>query len=84
MEGTIFITRLPDTLFVGRPAYVKNDAAMTVYRLDATGRYAERVAVRAGAVSLDDVQVLQGLRAGDRIITSEAGEWQGEKRILLK
>ena len=84
VEGTISITRLPDTLYVGRPAYVKNDAAMTVYRLDATGRYAERVAVRAGTVSPDELQVLQGLRAGDRIITSEAGEWQGEKRILLK
>ena len=30
------------------------------------------------------VQVLQGLQAGDRIITSEIGEWQGQDRILLK
>jgi hypothetical protein len=29
------------------------------------------------------VQVLGGLRPGDRIITSETGEWQGQDRILL-
>jgi hypothetical protein len=42
------------------------------------------VAIRAGKVSLHHLQVLQGLQAGDRIITSEIGEWQDQERILLK
>jgi hypothetical protein len=41
------------------------------------------VTIRAGKVSLNYLQVLQGLEAGDRIITSEIGEWQDEERILL-
>jgi multidrug resistance efflux pump len=84
VEGIIYISQLPDTLYVGKPSYVKNDAAIAVYKLDAAGRYATRVTIKAGKVSVKDLQVLQGLQAGDRIITSEIGEWQGEERILLK
>jgi HlyD family secretion protein len=84
VEGIIYISRLPNTLYVGRPSYVKNDAAISVYKLDANGRYATRVPIEAGRVSLQHLQVLRGLQAGDRIITSEIGEWQGQERILLK
>ena len=84
VEGTIYISQLPNTLYVGKPAYVKNDVAITVYKLDPAEHYATRVTIKAGKVSLNYLQVLQGLHAGDRIITSEIGEWQGQERILLK
>jgi len=84
VEGTIYISQLPNTLYVGKPAYVKNDAAIAVYKLDPDGRYATRVTIKAGQVSLNHLQVLQGLEAGDRIITSEIGEWQDQERILVK
>jgi len=84
VEGTIYISQLANTLYVGKPSYVKNDAALAVYKLDPEGRYAERVTVKAGKVSLNYLQVLAGLQAGDRIITSEIGEWQNQDRILLK
>lgn len=84
VEGTVYVTQLPHTLFVGKPSYVRNDSALTVYKLDPAGDYASRVTVRAGKVSLDYLQVLDGLQAGDRIITSEIAEWQGQDRILLK
>ena len=84
IEGTIYISRLPNALYVGKPAYVKNDAAIAVYRLDPAGRYATRVRIEAGKVSLNHMQVLQGLQAGDRIITSEIGAFQNQERVLLK
>jgi HlyD family secretion protein len=84
VEGTIYVSRLPNTLYVGKPAYVKNDADIAVYKLDPAGRYATRSTIKAGKLSLNYMQVLQGLQAGDRIITSEIGEWQGQDRILLK
>jgi len=84
VEGTIYISQVPNALYVGKPAYVKNDADIAVYKLDPAGRYATRTTVTAGKVSLNYMQVLQGLQAGDRIITSEIGEWQGQDRILLK
>jgi RND family efflux transporter MFP subunit len=84
IEGTIYISQLSNTLYVGKPAYVKNDASMAVYKLDPAGRYATRVRIKVGKVSLNHLQVLQGLQAGDRIITSEVGEFQKQERILLK
>jgi multidrug efflux pump subunit AcrA (membrane-fusion protein) len=83
IEGVVWVSRLADTLYVGKPAYVKTHAAISVYKLDADGRYATRVTIETGDVSLNYLQVLEGLAAGDRIITSEVGEWQDEDRILL-
>src|SRR5262249_10434509 len=34
VEGTIYISQLPNTTYVGKPSYVKNDAAISVYKLD--------------------------------------------------
>jgi HlyD family secretion protein len=84
VEGTIYISQLPNTLYVGTPSYVKNDAAITVYKLDPAGDYATRVTIKVGKVSLNYLQVLQGLQAGDRIITSDISEFQDQERILLK
>lgn len=84
VEGIVYISQVPNTLYVGKPAYVRNDAEITVYKLDPAGRYATRVPIRAGQVSLQHLQVLHGLEEGDRIITSEIGEWQGQQRILLQ
>jgi len=84
IEGVVYISRIPNALYVGKPAYVKNDAAITVWKLDPAGRYATKVRVRTGAVSLNHMQVLDGLQTGDRIITSEIGEFQDQERILLK
>lgn len=84
VEGIIYISQLPNALFVGKPAYVKNDAEISVYKLDSEGRYATRVPIKAGKVSLRHLQVLHGLKLGDRIITSEVAEWQDQDRILLK
>jgi multidrug efflux pump subunit AcrA (membrane-fusion protein) len=83
VEGIVYVTRLPNALYVGKPAYVKSNGDMSVYKLDADGRYATRVGVKAGKLSVDHVQVLAGLKAGDRIITSEIGEWQDKERILI-
>lgn len=84
VEGVLYISKLPNTLYVGKPSYVKNDASITVYKLDSSGHYATRVPIKAGRVSLNYMQVLQGLKAGDRIITSEIGGFQDQERILLK
>lgn len=83
VEGIVYVSQLANTLYVGKPSYVKSDANITVYKLDAAGRYATRVTIKAGKVSLNHMQVLQGLKAGDRIITSEIGGFQDQERILL-
>jgi multidrug efflux pump subunit AcrA (membrane-fusion protein) len=83
VEATVYISRIPDTLYVGKPAYVRSDSAMSVYRLDTEGRYAARVTIQSGKLSVNYLQVLGGLHEGDRIITSDYGPWQDKDLILI-
>ena len=83
IEGIVYIAQLKNALYVGRPSYVKPDAALSVYKLDDSGSYAERSVIKTGKVSLDYVQIVSGLEEGDSIITSDTNEWQSKDRILL-
>jgi multidrug resistance efflux pump len=84
VDGDIYLVRLPNTVFVRKPSYAQNNASVPVYKVDASGKYADKLVVQSGKLSLTTMQVLRGLKAGDRIITSEAGDWQGKDRIRIR
>lgn len=83
VEGTIEIERLPNVLFVGRPASVQANSTTTLYKLVDDGTYAARVSVRVGRTSSDSVEILQGLSAGDRLILTDNRAWGDHDRIHL-
>jgi HlyD family secretion protein len=83
VDGIIYITRLGNTLSVGKPSYVKEDSRTQLFRLDTQGRYAERIAVNLGKASVNRIQVADGLKPGDRIILSDSRDWQDRDRIYL-
>lgn len=58
-------------LTVAKGGYFQQTAGQWVYLVAANGRSARRVAVHTGRQNPREVEVLAGLRAGDRIITSE-------------
>ena len=84
VDGRIRIARLDNVLSVGRPALAKADGDLSLFRLDAGGDTATRVPVRVGAASVDRVQVLRGLKAGDRVILSDTSQWDGYDRIRIE
>jgi len=84
VDGRIRIAELHDVLSVGRPALAKSDSDLSLFRLDADGDTATRVPVRIGAASVDRVQVLRGLKAGDKVILSDTSQWDKYDRIKLK
>jgi HlyD family secretion protein len=84
VDGDIYLARLPNAVFVKKPPFAQPDATLSIYKLDASANYAERVVIKSGKLSLTTMQVTQGLRAGDQIITSEAGDWQNKDRIRIK
>jgi len=84
VDGTIEIERLNDVLHVGRPAYGQGQSTVGLFKLDADGKYATRVPVKLGVSSVTTVQVLQGLKVGDRVITSDMSQWDNVERIKLK
>lgn len=84
VDGRIRIARLDHVLSVGRPALAKDHSDVSLFRLDPAGDTATRVPVRIGAASVDRVQVLRGLEAGDRVILSDTSQWDGYDRIRVE
>jgi len=84
VDGTIEIERLADVLHVGRPAYGQGESTVGLFKLDPDGKYATRVPVKLGVSSVTTIQVLQGLKAGDRVITSDMSQWDNVERVKLK
>ncbi|KAB8061272.1 HlyD family efflux transporter periplasmic adaptor subunit [Janthinobacterium sp. FT14W] len=84
VDGDIYLVRLPNALYVRKPPYAQPNSPVSIYKLDDSANYADKVVIKSGKLSLTLMQVLQGLKAGDRIITSEAGDWQNKERIRIK
>lgn len=75
VEARIHLGTLEDALFVERPVYAMADGWTTVFRLASDSATAERVKVRFGRGSVDHIEVLSGLEAGDRIVVSDISEF---------
>ncbi|MEO8182493.1 MAG: HlyD family efflux transporter periplasmic adaptor subunit [Deltaproteobacteria bacterium] len=83
VEGTIEIERLPSVVFVSRPASAQPGTRVGLFKLDADGEGAERANVQLGRSSVKDVEILSGLREGDRVILSDMSQWHEVDRIRL-
>ncbi len=84
VDGRIRIATLDHVVSVGRPALAKADADITLFRLDPSSGEATRVPVRIGAASVDRVQILRGLKAGDQVILSDTSQWDSYDKIRVK
>jgi multidrug efflux pump subunit AcrA (membrane-fusion protein) len=84
VDGVIEIERIANALYVGRPADGSTEATTQLFRLEPDGRSAARVTVRVGRGSADAVEILEGLKEGDRVILSEMSQWSTATRVTLK
>ena len=84
VDGRIRIALLHNVLSVGRPALAKPDGDISLFRLDPSSHTATRVPVRIGAASVDRVQILHGLKAGDQVILSDTSQWDKYDRIKVE
>lgn len=77
----VFLARLSNVLMVDRGTFAQQEGGGYVYVV--RGDAAQRTPIRIGAVSLQKVQILSGLTAGDRIVTSGADAFHDVKRVRL-
>ena len=57
---------------------------ITLFKLGADAKEAFRVKVKLGRTSVNTVEVLEGLRTGDRVILSDMSAWDNFDRVRLK
>ncbi len=83
VEGTIEIENLKDVIYVGRPAFGQPNSTVGIFKLDEEGNGAARVQVKLGRSSVNTVEILEGLKPGDRVILSDMSTWDAFNRIRL-
>ena len=81
VDGTIELEHLKDIVYVGRPAFGSEQGAITLFRLEPDGDEAVRVKVRLGKSSVNTVEILEGLKPGDKVILSDMSAWDAFDRV---
>jgi HlyD family secretion protein len=84
VDGTIEIERLPDVLYVGRPAFGQPDSEVRLYKVDGASNVASRVPVQLGKSSVNLIQIVNGLNVGDKVILSDTSAFDQNDRVKLK
>ena len=84
VDGTIELERLPDVLKVGRPAFGQAFQTVQMFVLTADGSEAVRRPVKLGANSVSTIQILDGLREGERVIISDTSPFDSYDRIRIR
>jgi HlyD family secretion protein len=84
VDGTIELERLNDVVYMGRPAFGQDQSTVGIFKIDPDGAYANRTQVKLGVSSVSTVQVLSGLKVGDRVILSDMSAYDAFDRVRLK
>ena len=83
VDGTIVLENLSDVVFVERPVFGQPNTTITLFKIDPDSKGASRVPVKLGRGSVTTIEVLEGLKVGDRVILSDMSAWDGRDRLRL-
>ncbi len=83
VDGSIEIERIDKTLHVARPVGLSGADNVRLFRVDPTGHAARRVNVHIGRLSVDSLEILDGLSAGDEIIVSDMSRYAETEALRL-
>ncbi len=83
VDGTIELEHLDDVIYMGRPAFGQERSTVGIFKLDADGSYATRTQVQLGRSSVNTIEIVSGLRPGDRVILSDMTPYDANERIRL-
>lgn len=84
VDGNVVIEQLDDVTYMGRPTYGQSNAQVSIFKMTPDGEYADRVTVRLGAASVNEIEVKEGLAPGDMVILSDMSQWDSFDRVKLR
>jgi HlyD family secretion protein len=82
VDATIELERLANVLFVETPAFGQEHSVISLFKIGAD-REATRTPVKIGRRSVQFVEVVDGLKEGDRVILSDMSAYDGFDRVRL-
>ncbi|HZI99332.1 MAG TPA: HlyD family efflux transporter periplasmic adaptor subunit [Gemmatimonadaceae bacterium] len=84
IDGTIQLERMKNIVYTGRPALGDDNAVISMFKLDDDRKSATRVNVRLGRVSANSVEIVQGLKPGDKVILTDLSLPDNTERIRIR
>jgi HlyD family secretion protein len=84
VDGTVTLENLKDVLYVGRPVHGQPDSTIGIFKIIDDGSEAVRVNVKLGRSSVNTIEILDGLKVGDKVILSDMSAWDNFDRVRLK
>jgi HlyD family secretion protein len=84
VDGTITLENLKNVLFVGRPVHGQSDSTIGIFKLTEDGSEATRAIVKLGRSSVNTIEIIDGLKVGDKVILSDMSAWDNFDRVRLK
>jgi RND family efflux transporter MFP subunit len=84
VDGTIDLEKLDNVLYVGRPAMGQENSTISLFKLDPAGNGATRVQVKVGRASVNQIEILGGLKEGDTVVLSDMSRYDNTDRIRLE
>jgi HlyD family secretion protein len=83
VDGTIQLEKLDNILYVGRPVHGQERSTIGLFRLEPDGTRADRVQVKLGRTSVSNIEIVDGLKEGDRVILSDTSQVDDVDRVRL-
>lgn len=83
VDGTIELERLENALYVGRPVQGQPEATVGLFKISADGNFAGRVSVKLGRASVSNIEIVEGLQAGDRVILSDMSQFDRFNKVRV-
>lgn len=83
VDATIDIEKLDNVLQVGRPVHGAANTVVPLFKVSADGKEATRVNVKLGRSSVNTIEILDGLKEGDKIILSDMSSVDNADRVRL-
>jgi hypothetical protein len=84
IDATIDIEKLDNILYIGRPVHAAANSTVLLFKFIKDGSEAERVSVKLGRSSVNAIEVLDGLKEGDKVILSDMSNYENAERIRIK
>ena len=84
VDGTITLETINNVLYVGRPAFGQEKSMVGMFKYDPEGKTASRVQVELGRSSVQSVEIIRGLKEGDRVILSDMSRFDNVDHVRLE
>ncbi len=84
VDGVVRLENVTNVLYTGRVADAQPDATVSLFRLEPDGVTADRVQVKLGRISVNDVEIVSGLKEGDQIVLSDTSTYHDKSQIRIR